>query len=135
MIIQYLTHREVFKSGSGCRQVCNHLVYLPPLPPPPPQMVANGYKPITIHNQLYKRMPITLHLQFIIDRTKSNMRPRKLRRPGQKLPLCFCGSGYGYTTCGCGGFVMGPGMSYCKETDTWSLPTTSVKKAKPIIDI
>ena len=77
-------------------------------------------------------MPITLHLQFIIDRTKSNMQPLQL--PGQKWPLCFCGSGKGYTTCGCG-FVMGPGMSYCKETHTWSLPTTSVKKAKPIIDI
>ena len=85
MIIQYITLREVFKRGLGCQQVCNHLVYLPLLPPP--QMVANGYKPITIHNQLYKRMLITLHLQFIIDRTKSNMRPRKLRWPGQKLPL------------------------------------------------
>ena len=133
MIIQYPSLREVFKQGLGCRQVCNHLVYLPLSPPP--QMVANGYKPITIHNQLNKIMAITLHLQFIVDRTKSNMRLRKLRRPGQKLPVCFCGSGYSYTTCGCGGFVVGPGMSYCKETGTWSLPTTSVKQAKPIIDI
>ena len=56
--------------------------------------------------------------------------PGETRKP-PKQQVCFCGSEELWISCSCGGFVLGPGMSYSKVTHTWSWYEATIINIRP----